>query len=43
MDTLRKVLEIASYVVLPLAWGLAVNAVFGRFRKNRAENNNSTQ
>lgn len=30
-----KVLEIASLIILPLAWGLAVEFVFERIRRKR--------
>lgn len=30
-----RILEIASYVLIPLAWGLATEAVFHRIRSLR--------
>ncbi len=35
MNVLWKVLQIASLIVLPLAWGLAVEYVFERLRRKR--------
>ena len=34
---MMKALEIASYVLLPLAWGLAVEFVFEFVRRRRAD------